>query len=291
MKRIAVTLGDLGGIGPEIWQKLQTQYSGTSELVLIDDLLSSRPAVNVGTASKEAGEHAYRVLVQAHQMLMNKEFYALVTGPVSKQSLAMASYNYSGQTELLADLAGLSSNDVEMLFLWKEFRLLLVTRHIPLKDVPKQVEKRLAVSLRAGIKYLQSIGILKPRIKLLALNPHAGEDGLLGREEQDFIKPTLLELASEADFEGPLAADASLARIIQQINNKQELDFDLLVSLYHDQALPVLKGLAAYEAVNYTWGLPYPRLSPDHGTAFDIAGLGLADPSGLIAAVELASLS
>jgi 4-hydroxythreonine-4-phosphate dehydrogenase len=211
------------------------------------------------------------------------EFDALVTGPVHKASLNAAGIAFSGTTELLAGRCG--DLPVVMMLATPELRVALATTHLPLRAVPDAITPE---RLRTGLRVLhdalrRDFGIDRPRIAVLGLNPHAGEDGHLGREEIEVISPTLEALRSEGlDLVGPLPADTAF--LPGQVSR-----FDAVYAMYHDQGLPVLKASGFERAVNITLGLPFPRVAVDHGTALDIAGQGKADASSLIAAIELAA--
>lgn len=298
---IGYTLGDLAGIGPEIFYKFQASHSSNPNfhIKLIDDRLSTETTqnkINLGKASAYSGEHCYKTLIKADQMLKNGEIDYLITGPVSKESLWLAGLNFSGQTELIASINNLSSEDIEMFFILDDFRVVLATRHIPLSQVRNNLERRLPAVLNNSLQAMQNIfGISRPRIGVASLNPHAGENGIIGKEEQEFITPLLNDFAEKhsLDITGPLPADVLFAQAVQNYLRKESLNYDLYVAAYHDQALPVVKGLGGFRAINLTVGLPYIRLSVDHGTGYDIAGKGIANPLGLAAcssfALELAA--
>lgn len=286
--RIGYTLGDLGGIGPEIFEKFKTSFDHSlAEIVLLDDALE-RPSVRIGEPSKESGKHAYQVLVKACEMFQKSEIDYLVTGPVSKESFAMAGYPFKGQTEALAHIC---RAEVEMFFVLsseskKTYRVVLASRHEPLSEVPHILKHRLEKSLNNSIQALEKyLKIKNPRIAVSALNPHAGEGGILGHDEELYLKPQIQKARSKyplASIEGPFPADYIFMRLIKQYLGGETADYDLYVALYHDQILPIVKGLGGYGAVNLTLGLPFVRVSVDHGTAFDIAGKGIADESALV---------
>jgi 4-hydroxythreonine-4-phosphate dehydrogenase len=208
---------------------------------------------------------------------------AVVTGPLSKRGLHLAGIPVPGQTEFLQELTGARS--VAMMLVHNEFRVGLVTIHEPLTKVPGLITKRALIERIAVLTAALRIDwrIARPRLAVLALNPHAGEDGDLGGEERDVIRPALAWLRKHrADVSGPFPADAFFARALEE-------KFDLVVAMYHDQGLIPLKAAARGAGVNVTAGLPIVRTSPDHGTAFDIAGRGIAEPASMIAAITLAA--
>jgi len=210
------------------------------------------------------------------------EARALVTGPVHKASINAGGIAYTGTTELLAEDAGV---DVVMMLANPDLRVALVTTHLPLRDVADAItEAVLERAIRITLHALAGdFGIAAPRLAVLGLNPHAGEDGVLGREEIEVITPVLERLRAQGHrLTGPLPADtAFLPRKLAEV--------DAVLAMYHDQGLPVLKHAGFEHAVNITLGLPYPRVAVDHGTALDLAGRGIADPSSLLAAVTMAA--
>lgn len=205
--------------------------------------------------------------------------HGLITGPTHKASINQSGIAYSGTTELLAEL---TSSDVLMLLARPGLRVALATTHLPLRDVADAINtESLARSLRILDAALRrDFAIDAPRIAVLGLNPHAGEDGHLGREEIDILIPLLTTLRTEGmNLIGPLPADSAFLP-------DKLAGFDAVLAMYHDQGLPVLKSVGLDQAVNITLGLPFPRVAVDHGTALDIAGRGIADPSSLIAAAR-----
>jgi 4-hydroxythreonine-4-phosphate dehydrogenase len=211
---------------------------------------------------------------------------ALVTGPVSKAQLYAIGFIHPGQTEFVAERCGVASGNVVMMLAGPTLRTVPVTTHIALADVPAALSVDLIVARgRTTIRGLrQQFGIARPRIAVAGLNPHAGEAGALGREEIEIVAPAVERLQEEADCEifGPLAADS-------MFNSRSRAGFDAALCMYHDQALIPLKALHFDEGVNVTLGLPIVRTSPDHGTAFGIAGKDQADPAAMCAAISLAA--
>ncbi|HZV37353.1 MAG TPA: 4-hydroxythreonine-4-phosphate dehydrogenase PdxA, partial [Pseudoxanthomonas sp.] len=208
------------------------------------------------------------------------EFAGLVTGPMHKAAINAGGFAYTGTTERLAERAG---RDVVMMLANDVVRVALATTHLALRDVPAAISREgLERTLRITDAALRrDFGIARPTIAVLGLNPHAGEAGLLGREEIEVIEPVLSALRDEGlSLVGPLPADTAF--LPQKL-----VGFDAVLAMYHDQGLPTLKYSGFERAVNLTLGLPYPRVAVDHGTALDLAGKGLADPSSLFAAVEI----
>ncbi|WP_447784215.1 4-hydroxythreonine-4-phosphate dehydrogenase PdxA [Stenotrophomonas bentonitica] len=218
-------------------------------------------------------------LLQAGQACLDGHLDGVVTGPVHKAVINQGGIAYSGTTELLADQAGV---EVVMMLANDIVRVALATTHLPLRAVADAITADgLARTLRIVHGALRgAFGIAAPRIAVLGLNPHAGEDGHLGREELDLVIPLLARLRAEGmDLIGPLPADTAF--LPQKLAG-----FDTVLAMYHDQGLPVLKYSGFEHAVNITLGLPYPRVAVDHGTALDLAGRGIADPSSLLAATQ-----
>ena len=211
---------------------------------------------------------------------------AVVTGPVSKTQLYGIGFAHPGQTEFVAERCGIAADKVAMMLAGPTLRAVPVTTHIPLADVSAALTtERIVARGRVVIRGLKrQFGIARPRLAVAGLNPHAGENGALGREDIDIIAPAVerLRAEDEADVTGPLSADT-------MFHARARAGYDAALCMYHDQALIPLKALHFDEGVNITLGLPIVRTSPDHGTAFDIAGKGIADPSATIAAIALAA--
>lgn len=313
-KPIAITVGDPAGIGPDIALALAQHLSSLSHpLVLITDpaLLASRaamlnqpytlplynpaapqavsvcaiPLATPAIAGQPAVANAAFVLntlQRAVQGCLAGEFSAMVTGPVSKAMINASGVPFQGHTGYLAELTG--APESLMLFVNDQVRVALMTTHIPLAQVPAAITP---TRLRATLRLLrdgliQLFGYTNPCIAVAGLNPHAGENGYLGTEEITCMIPTLTALRQEGyALLGPLAADTLFLAAKDQ-------GADAILSMYHDQSLPVLKTLGFGELVNVTLGLPIIRTSVDHGTAFDLAGTGRANPESLIAATRLA---
>jgi 4-hydroxythreonine-4-phosphate dehydrogenase len=233
-----------------------------------------KPGVSSGTAVVD-------YIKKAVELTMNREADALVTAPISKEMMNAAGHHYAGHTELLADLTG--TRHYGMLFVGGGLRVILATIHMALKDVPRHItQESVLKTLRLAHRAMQSFGIDNPRIGVAALNPHAGEGRLFGSEEWDMILPAVIKARGEGiHASDPIPADT----LFYKARNGH---FDVVVAMYHDQGLAPLKMLAFGNAVNVTVGLPIIRTSVDHGTAYDIAGKGCADPASLLEAVKLA---
>ena len=236
-------------------------------------------AINPGALSDTGGQYAIKSLLVASKALKDGKIDALVTAPLHKSNVHSADFSYTGHTPFLKDFFAV--NDVLMLMISDSLKIGLVTEHLPVKDIAANITRESIVSklsiLHASLK--KDFNIDRPKIAVLALNPHAGDNGLIGSEEEEIIKPAIKEAKQHNMLvTGPFSADAFFAR---GLYNK----FDAVLAMYHDQGLIPFKSLAIGEGVNYTAGLPGIRTSPDHGTAFDIAGKDKADPSSFRAAI------
>ncbi len=322
--RIALTLGDPAGIGPEVLLKaladphLQGQASITvvgpqkcleltyerlqscsladpADLTLIE--VGSEAGIELGQGSSASGTVSFASLERAIKGALAGEFEAIVTSPISKQAWQAAGHNYPGQTELLAERCALEK--FAMAFVARSphtgwtLRTVLATTHIPLAEVPRTLSPTLLTGkLDLLVNSLeQDFGLSSPEITIAGLNPHAGEGGHLGREEQDWMIAWLArqqERHPQVKLTGPLPPDTLWVKPGQAWYRPDQRGADAYLALYHDQGLIPLKMLAFDCAVNMTLGLPFIRTSPDHGTAFDIAGQGVADCGSLKAALKLA---
>ncbi|TMI71948.1 MAG: 4-hydroxythreonine-4-phosphate dehydrogenase PdxA [Bacteroidetes bacterium] len=236
-------------------------------------------AINPGQLTESAGKYAMLSLQAAVSALKQKQIEGLVTAPIHKKNIQSAEFTFSGHTPYLKNVFGV--NDVVMMLCAGNFRVALVTEHIPVSDIAKNITREAIVSkLVIMNKSLQrDFGIDKPRIAVLGLNPHAGDEGLVGNEEETIIKPAIKDAKNNNILAvGPYSADAFFAR-------RYHDRFDAVLAMYHDQGLIPFKALATGEGVNFTAGLPAVRTSPDHGVAFDIAGKNKADTSSFIAAI------
>jgi 4-hydroxythreonine-4-phosphate dehydrogenase len=235
-------------------------------------------AVTPGQLTDIGGVYAIKSLTAAVEALRDKKIQGLVTAPIHKKNTQLPSFTHTGHTPYLKQV--FNASDVLMLMVSENFRVGLVTEHIPIKDVARMITREAILSklniLRDSL--MRDFGIDKPKIAVLGLNPHAGDEGLIGREEEDIIKPAIKDAKHQMMVFGPYSADAFFARNYQS-------RFDAVLAMYHDQGLIPFKSLSAVEGVNFTAGLPMVRTSPDHGTAFDIAGKNKADNSSFLAAV------
>jgi 4-hydroxythreonine-4-phosphate dehydrogenase len=299
-------MGDPAGIGPEIVLKACQQLAGEIDLVVVGDPVwlnrESRrlqlpmparledacrvpPELQHGRIDGRAGNAAFAAIVRGAQWALAGRARALVTAPISKEAMQAAGHDFPGHTELLAHLAG--GADVRMMLANDSLRVVLTTIHLPLRRAIEEIQPDLILqTIRITHQALRASGIAAPRIGIAGLNPHAGEGGLFGREEIEQIAPAVRAAQLEGiDAQGPFAPDTVFMRA-RGFN-----EFDVVIAMYHDQGLIPIKYLGLDEGVNITIGLPFVRTSPDHGTAFDLAGRtdalgrGLAHPTSLIAAV------
>jgi 4-hydroxythreonine-4-phosphate dehydrogenase len=280
--RVAITVGDPAGIGPEVAAKAAADRRVTDACEPIVYGPSPAAVFAAGVLSADAGRAAYDVIVRAVDDARATKVDAIATAPVNKEAFRLAGLPWSGHTDLLQHLT--ASPHVAMMFHCEALRVVLATVHIPLADVPRALT---AASLEATIdltaRELPRFGVAAPRIGVAGLNPHAGEHGLFGREEETAIAPAIAACRARGiDVAGPFPGDTIFVRA-------RRGDFDVVVACYHDQGLIPVKLVAFGQAVNVTLGLPIIRTSVDHGTAFDIAGKGIADPESMIAAVLLAA--
>lgn len=255
---------------------------GENEVLILNFRKFDRPRISSGKLSAEAGGRAAEAIEASAMYCLKKQAHAMVTAPVSKEALQAAGYRYPGQTEMLAEIC--AANRVAMMFVAKTFRIGLATVHLPLKLVHQSITKKhifekLSV-IHSSLK--RDFLIASPRIAVLGLNPHAGENGAMGMEEQRDIIPAIRRAQTRRmRTEGPFPADGFFGT---HSYNK----YDAVLAMYHDQGLVPLKMFGFEQGVNFTAGLPIVRTSPDHGTAFDIAGKGTANPRSMIEAIKLA---
>lgn len=279
---LAVTIGDPAGIGPEI---IGHCVELASELGLpAFRIIGEQGDAIAGEPTLGSAKTAYDALSTAIAWVRSGECSGLVTGPVSKAQIAQVAPDFIGQTEMLADACDLPHEASVMMLAGPSLRAVPMTVHCAIADVPGQLSQALIVKRsRIVARALHTdFGIENPRLAICGLNPHAGEDGRMGREEIDIIAPAIAQLRAEGiDATGPHPADTLFAP-------HKRASYDVAIAMYHDQALVPLKTLDFDEGVNVTLGLPIVRTSPDHGTAFDIAGKGIARPDAMIAAIKMA---
>ncbi len=318
--RIAISIGDYNGIGPEIILKtLSSSTRNVATPVIIaptrvieftNDLISTDTEFHIvdhvseirdkkinilnfdsgeleitpGILSAQSGKVAMQSIEKSIQLCMDGNLHAMVTAPISKEAVNLAGYSIPGHTEFLASQT--NTNSVLMMLVSGNLRVALVTTHLPIKKVASTISEEL-IETKIGIlakSLIQDFGIEHPKIAVFGLNPHAGDGGVIGREELELISPLIKKIQQNTkDFtlHGPFPADGFFGQQLQERH-------DAILAMYHDQGLAPFKLLSFGKGVNFTAGLPIIRTSPDHGTAFDIAGRGLANPSSFKEAFNLA---
>ena len=301
--KIAITTGDPNGIGAEITIKaLNTLNIPPRDIVIVSNskvlntygqLFNNYEVIEVdygtkvkaGDVTPEAGDFSFRLLQKACEI--KPKF--IVTAPTSKEAMNLAGHKFSGQTEVLEKFLAHGGQKAEMLFVTKDFRVLLLTRHLPLKEVSKKLTKGVMIEKIERLRsYFQNkLNIPKPSFALCALNPHAGENGLLGDEEEKIMLPAIEAVRNRGiNITNPLPADTLFINGVQNYINGDKLPYDCYIACYHDQGLIPIKSVASEKTVNMTIGLDIIRTSPSHGTAFDIAGKNLANPESMIEAIK-----
>lgn len=309
MKKIAITIGDPNSISPEITIKalnfldlpkenvilisnkeIMSFYAENYDLCLEKDYKTEEipfdiKNIEVGKETEYGGEFAFKALVKACELAQNKVIDALVTAPVSKNAMKLAGHNYSGQTEILEQYLANKNQHAEMVFVCENFSVFLLTRHIALRDVSQYVNKE---NIIEKVKYLDKclkcqLNIKTPKYAMCALNPHSGEKGMFGFEEEQEISPAIYDLKNAGiDIQGPYPSDTLFANAYKGI-----YDYNCYMAMYHDQGLIPIKLMEKSVCVNTTLGLDIIRTSPSHGTAFDIAGKNIANPDSMIEAIKL----
>ncbi len=301
--KIAILTGDPNGIGAEITIKALNllnlppknivilsnskiinyygKFNNNYEVIDID--FSGK--VEPGKVTAEAGDFSYRALEKVCEI--KPKF--IVTAPTSKEAMYLAGHKFNGQTEVLEKFLAHNGQKAEMLFVSKDFRILLLTRHLPLKDIPKTLTKAYIIEKAERLRsYFQNkLYIQKPSFALCGLNPHAGENGILGKEELKNMTPAVEALRTRGiNITNPLPADTLFAEGIKKYLNNEKMPYDCYIACYHDQGLIPIKSVAMEKTVNMTIGLDIVRTSPSHGTAFDIAGKNIANPESMIEAIK-----
>ncbi len=327
--KIAITTGDVNGIGAEITIKALNKLNLPKENVVLisnPEVLSGfsdyeiieipfdKNNIKLGEITAESGEFSFQCLKKACEMSKAGEIDAIVTAPVSKEALHLAGHKFNGQTEVLQHFLAKEGQHAEMLFVAGDFRVLLLTRHVALKDITLDKDEIITKIADLDDFFKAKFGIESPNFALCAFNPHAGEHGILGREEIDILQPAVDELRKKGvNITNPLPADTLFIEAAKKYldakneetgNRKQETEetspsqllssstknpihpFDCYIACYHDQGLIPIKTVASDKTVNMTIGLDVIRTSPCHGTAFDIAGKNLASEESMIEAIK-----
>jgi len=316
---IAITMGDPSGIGPEVivkalatppdvyrtvvigdaaWlQQHASQWASQLSIHPIKELSEARhkPGVldvldlhnvpenlHIGRATAESGQAAVEYIRKAADLAMKQEVHAITTAPINKEAMHLAGFKYPGHTEMLADFT--HTPEVALMLAGGSLRVVLTTTHVPLSEVRNLLTRdRILKTIRLTHQWLTQVGVEHPSIAVTGLNPHSGDGGIFGDEETKMIAPAIEDAQKEnIKVDGPFSADALFGRI-------HEASYDAVITMYHDQGMIPIKMASMDRAVNITLGLPIIRTSVDHGTAFDIAGQGIAKPDSLLEALKVAA--
>ncbi len=303
--KIVITMGDPIGIGPEVMIKaLNILDLHPAKAIILGsksvlDAYEKRLGLKLNNNYEfyeieggiSNGKFCYEALKFACGLLKEGKAKALVTAPISKKSLNQAGYKFSGQTEILDNFLAKTGQHAEMLFVMKNFRVFLLTRHIPVSEVEEELK---APVIERKIKDINNIlktqfKIQSPRLGICGLNPHAGEGGVIGTFDRDLLLGVLNDLRKEGiTISKPHPADTIFTKVIEAYQKGTDLPYDCYIACYHDQGLIPMKLIGMNKAVNVTVGLDWLRTSPAHGTAEDIAGKGIADPTSMVEAINLA---
>ena len=306
MDKVAILTGDPNGIGAEVTVKaLEKLNLPADKIVLISnknilqnfknvkisdkyeliEIPYRKEDIKFGQVTKEAGEFSFQALKKVCELKPK----AIVTAPVAKNALHLAGYIFNGQTEVLQKYLAHDNQKAEMLFVADNFRVLLLTRHCALKDI--NITKEIVINKIENLAkvFSDKFKINKPKFALCGLNPHAGEDGILGSEEKEILIPSVECLRNNGiDITYPKPSDTLFIKAGQNYHKNIKDEYDCYIACYHDQGLIPIKTVAGDKAVNTTIGLDIIRTSPAHGTAFDIAGKGVANPDSMAEAIKLA---
>jgi len=283
--RVGITIGDPAGIGPAITEKAIDKLRNTADFVIIGSLdKTERRKFPAGIVSCAAGRASLQYLDNAISLIKNKKIDCLVTCPVSKEAINLAGVRFQGHTEYLARSFGIKN--YAMMLLNRELKFSLITRHIPLNKVAATLNLKMILdNTRVTLSGLRRLfAIINPRLVFCGLNPHASDNGVIGKEESVLIRPAIRKIERELriSIDGPLSADVAISKAYAK-------EYDCVMAFYHDQALIPLKLTGKHSGVNLTLGLPFVRTSPLHGTAFDIAARPeRASCDSLIEAIKLA---
>lgn len=308
-KKIVITTGNVNGIGAEITIKALNRLALPKENVVLisnSDVLEfynsrlgflpqqyqiveipfDKNNIKPGQITAESGEFSFQCLKKACEMAKAGEIDAIVTAPVSKEALHLARHKFNGQTEVLQHFLARDGQHAEMLFVAGDFRVLLLTRHVALKDITLDKNGIITKIVDLDKFFKTKFGIVAPNFALCAFNPHAGEHGILGREEIEILQPAVDELREKGiNITNPLPADTLFIQGGKCYLENKKMPFDCYIACYHDQGLIPIKTVASDKTVNMTIGLDVIRTSPCHGTAFDIAGKNLASENSMIEAI------
>lgn len=299
-EKIAILTGDPNGIGAEITikalnmlnlpskdiviisnPKILNTYGGLNNYEVIE--IEYPHKIEPGIVSKEAGDFAFRALQKACEI--KPKF--IVTAPTSKEAMHLAGHSFNGQTEVLEHFLAHDGQKAEMLFTSRDFRVLLLTRHCAIREISITKEMIIEKVERLRWYFQNKLLIKRPSFALCGLNPHAGENGIIGSEEEDIMIPAVEYLRKRGiNITNPMPADALFIKGVRNYINGEKSPYDCYIACYHDQGLIPIKAAASEKTVNMTIGLDIIRTSPSHGTAFDIAGKNMANPDSMIEAIK-----
>lgn len=307
-KKIAITTGDVNGIGTEITIKAIKSLNLPKENVI---LISNKEVINYygklktdyeiieidfdkkdilpGKITEKSGEFSFQAIKKACELAKNESIKAIVTAPTSKEAMHLAGHKFNGQTEVLQHFLAHDKQHAEMLFVANDFRVLLLTRHLALKNISLDQDKVVEKISDLNQFFIKQLEIEAPKFALCAFNPHAGENGILGKEEIEILQPAVENLRKQSiNITNPMPADTLFIQGGQNYLNNKKMPYDCYIACYHDQGLIPIKTVASEKTVNMTIGLDIIRTSPCHGTAFDIAGKNLADENSMVEAIRQA---
>lgn len=306
--RLILTMGDPIGIGPEVLIKALNRIDlHPNKAVIVGShavldayenklglkLNNSYPIIEINAGASN-GKFCYESLKCSCEILKENKAKALVTAPISKKSLNQAGYRFSGQTEILDTFLAKIGQKAEMLFVIEDFRVLLLTRHIPISEVENTLTTQVLENKINSINNIlkEQFFIENPNLAICGLNPHAGENGVIGKFERDILLDVLTKVRKNGiSISKPQPADSLFINVINSIIKKENIPYDCYLACYHDQGLIPVKLIGMNKAINVTVGLDWIRTSPAHGTAQDIAGKGIANPDSMIEAIRFAMKS
>lgn len=306
-KKIAITTGDVNGIGAEITIKALNNLNLASENIIlisnknvldfygktnrdyeIIEVEFDKNNITPGKLTKESGEFSFQCLKKACELAKNDLIQGLITAPVSKEALHLANHKFNGQTEILEHFLAKEGQKAEMLFVANNFRVLLLTRHVALKEIKLDKNDIVEKIVRLNDFFKSKFNLKAPNFALCSFNPHAGENGILGREEIEILEPAVKELHKIGiSITKPMPADTLFIKAAKDYFDPKTIrpKFDCYIACYHDQGLIPIKTVASDKTVNMTIGLEIIRTSPAHGTAFDIAGKNFAKSDSMESAI------
>lgn len=287
--KIAITTGDTLGVGEEITYKALKELNLPYENIVLIGKKLDLPYETVELDSSDNGKYCYDCIAYACKLAHEGKIKGIVTAPVSKEALHKSGYYFNGQTEILEKLLSENENEkAEMLFIDNDLRVMLLTRHLALSEIKITEDIIIEKTKRLNDFLIKKCKIENPKIAICALNPHAGENGILGSEENEIIIPSIKKLVNNGiNAHGPFSADALFNKVGRRYLNKEKQEYDGIISMYHDQGLCPVKALCGDKTVNTTIGLKVIRTSPPTGTAYDIKGKNIADPTGMVSAIKL----